>query len=92
VLKSFVAEFHAGFPDFVDTVELQLAEGDLVTTQFTSAGTHRGEFLGIAPTGQRVEWMGNRIARITDGKIIEKWVAWDLYGMLRQLGTLPEMG
>jgi predicted ester cyclase len=91
-LKSFIAEFQTAFPDFLDTVERQVAEGDLVTTQFTSAGTHRGEFLGIAATGQRVEWMGVEIARVEGAKIIENWVSWDMYGVLQQLGALPVPG
>ncbi|MQA73257.1 MAG: hypothetical protein GEU88_02705 [Solirubrobacterales bacterium] len=66
-LESFVAEFHRAFPDFTDTVERQAAEGDLVSTQFTSAGTHEGELMGIAPTGRRVEWMGIGMDRIEDG-------------------------
>jgi predicted ester cyclase len=91
-LKSFIAEFQSAFPDFVDTVERQIAEGDFVTTQFTSAGTQRGELLGIAPTNRRIEWMGIELARVVDGKIVENWVSWDMYGMLQQLGALPSPG
>lgn len=91
-LKSFIAEFQTAFPDFLDTVERQVAEADVVTTQFTSAGTHRGEFLGIGSTGRRVEWMGIEIARVEGGKIVENWVSWDIYGMLQQLGALPGHG
>ena len=89
-LKGFVAEFHQAFPDFTDRVDRQVAEGDVVVTQFTSSGTQLGEFLlGIAATGRRAEWMGIEIARIDNGKIAENWVNWDKYGMLQQLGALP---
>ena len=91
-LKAFIAEFHDAFPDFVDTVDRQLAEGDLVMTQFTSVGTHRGALFGVAPTGRRVEWMGIEVARIEDGKIVENWVSWDMYGLMQQLGALPAPG
>lgn len=87
-LESFVAEFHRAFPDFTDTVDAQICEGDLVATQFTSAGTHDGELMGAAPTGRRIEWMGIELARIADGKIAENWVSWDMFGMLRQLGAV----
>ena len=86
-LRSFVAEFHRAFPDFADTVDRQVAEGDLVTTQFTSRGTHRGELMGLAATGKPVEWMGIELARVEGDKIVESWVSWDLYGMLQQLGA-----
>ena len=88
-LKSFVREFQVAFPDFVDTVERQIAEGELVMTQFTSAGTQQGELMGIPPTGERVEWMGIELARVVGGKIAENWVSWDMYGMLQQLGAIP---
>lgn len=86
-LRSFVAEFHRAFPDFVDRVDRQVAEGDLVTTQFTSRGTHRGELMRLAATGKSAEWMGIELARVENDKIVESWVSWDLYGMLQQLGV-----
>jgi predicted SnoaL-like aldol condensation-catalyzing enzyme len=57
-MKAFAAEFRRGFPDFRDTIDLQVAEGELVATRFTSTGTHRGEFMGVAPTGLRLSWTG----------------------------------
>jgi steroid delta-isomerase-like uncharacterized protein len=88
-LVAFAAEFRAAFPDFRDTVDLQLAEGELVATRFTSAGTHRGEFLGVAPTGRRLSWTGTVIDRVVDGRIVESWGNWDMMGMLQQLGAIP---
>ena len=90
-LQSFIGEFHQAFPDFTDRVDLQVAEGDLVATQFTSSGTHEGTIFGVAPTGRRVEWSGIEIARVVDGRIVENWVSWDMYGMLQQLGASPMM-
>ena len=54
-MRAFAHEFRTGFPDFHDTIDLQLAEGDLVATRFTSSGTHTGPFQGIAPTGREAE-------------------------------------
>ena len=86
-LQGFVAEFQQAFPDFTDRVDRQIAEGDVVVTQFTSSGTQLGEFLGIAATGRRAEWMGIEIARIDNGKIAENGLSRDMYGMLQQLGV-----
>jgi predicted ester cyclase len=49
--KAFVAEFHQAFPDFHDTIEDQIAEADKGRDPRHIAGTHRGMFLNIAPTG-----------------------------------------
>jgi predicted ester cyclase len=87
-LKAFAAEFRAGFPDFRDTIDLQLAEGDLVATRFTSTGTHAGPFRGMAPTGRKLSWTGMVIDRIRDGRIVESWGNWDMMGMLQQLGAV----
>ena len=43
-MRAFAHEFRTGFPDFHDTIDLQLSEGDLVATRFTSSGTHTGPF------------------------------------------------
>jgi steroid delta-isomerase-like uncharacterized protein len=90
-LKSFVAELRSAFPDFSDSVDDQVAEGDKVVTRFTSQGTHRGPIMGVAATGRTVSWMGITIDRIADSKIVENWVSWDLFGVMRALGV-PQGG
>ena len=79
----------AAFPDLQYTVEDQIAEGDKVVTRYTASGTHRGELMGIAPTGSRVEITGISITRVEDGKIEEIWETHDALGMMRQLGVIP---
>ncbi|MGH9845507.1 MAG: ester cyclase [Blastocatellia bacterium] len=87
-LVAFVREFREAFPDFHDTIDDQVAEGDKVVTRFTSAGTHRGALMGIKPAGKRASWMGITIDRIEEGRIVEQWVSWDLFGMMQQLGAV----
>jgi steroid delta-isomerase-like uncharacterized protein len=92
-LKAFVREFREAFPDFRDTVDDQIAEGDKVVTRFTSSGTHRGSLMGVAATGRPVSWMGITIDRIDHGQIVENWVSWDLHGLLEALaGDAPTGG
>ena len=52
-LIEFVREFREAFPDFHDTIDDQVAEGDKVVTRFTSTGTHRGTLMGLQPTNKR---------------------------------------
>jgi predicted ester cyclase len=70
----------------------QIAEGDKVANRFVFLGTHLGEFMGVAPTGKRVEFVGNSIDRVVDGKIVESWVEVDLLGVMQQLGAFTEPG
>ena len=86
-LKRSFAAVIAAFPDLRITVEDQVAEGDRVVDRFTDRGTHRGEFLGVAPTGRAVTIAGVAIHRFVDGKIAESWFYVDALDLLRQLGT-----
>ncbi len=91
-MKSFAAEFRRAFPDFHDSIDIQVAEDDLVVTRFTSKGTHRGTFMGVEPTNKELVWTGISIDRITGGKIVESWANWDMMGMMQQLGAISSSG
>ena len=80
-VKHFASGFRA-FPDRQSTVEDQIAEGDKVVTRYTFSGTHQGEFLGIPPTGNRVQMTGMYMSRISGGKIVEEWNNYDLLGLM----------
>ncbi|CAH1671311.1 Predicted ester cyclase [Hyphomicrobiales bacterium] len=77
--------FRAAFPDWRSEVHLQIAEGDLVSTYKTYHGTHRGAFLGIAPTGRATRFAVMDVMRIRDGRITDHWTVADGAGLLAQL-------
>jgi predicted ester cyclase len=54
--------------------------------------THQGEYMGIPPTGNRVNFTGISIYRIERGQIAESWGVSDLLGMMQQLGAIGELG
>lgn len=89
--RELIEGYRSAFPDLKLTIEEQLAEGDLVATRWTAKGTHKGELMGIAPTGKESTVTGLTIDKIKDGKIIESWNNWDTLGMMRQLGVIPAM-
>ncbi len=66
-----------------------VAEGNTVAGRFTCSGTHRGEFLGEAPTGKRMEVQEVFFLRVEDGKFVYFWALEDSLGRMRQLGLLP---
>ena len=61
--------FFEAFPDFEDSIEDLIAEGDLVAGRFTARGTHEGLFAGVSATGRRVAFQGINMYRVRDGKI-----------------------
>lgn len=84
----FMASMFKAFPDGRMTIEDQLADGDKVVTRWTFVGTHRAEFMGVAPTSKRITGTGMAISRIVGGQIVEEWEEVDFLGMLRQVGAL----
>ena len=68
-----IAGLRAGFPDLHVTIEEMSAHRDNVVVHNTWRGTHLGEFLGIAPTGRKVEFSGVVVWRLQDGLIAERW-------------------
>jgi steroid delta-isomerase-like uncharacterized protein len=87
--KQFVLMYRIAFPDLELTVEDQVAEGDEVVTRFTARGTHRGELMGIPPTGRKVVVTGISIDRMVNGKTVESWTNYDVLSMMQQLGIIP---
>ena len=81
--------FRTAFPDLHSTIEHVVAEGDMVATRWVNRATHKGTYMGIAPTGKPVSWTSTSIYRIADGKIEESWSDMDSLGLLQQLGVVP---
>lgn len=79
--------FRAAFPDVRIVVEEVIAEGDRLAFRSTMTGTHRGEFLGIAPTGRKVTVGLVDVIHFKDGRFEEQWGGPDLFDLLRQLGA-----
>src|SRR5262245_20747143 len=87
--KQAIVQWHRAFPDTHQTLETMIAEGDTVAVRWTFRGTHRGTFLGIAPTGRQMTTTGISCFRLANGKIVEEWIEWDSLGMAQQLGAVP---
>jgi C-1 hydroxylase len=77
-----------GFPDWHETIEDIIAEGDKVWIRISYTGTHTGEFMGIAPTGKKVTTKGVDIYRIVNGKLAEYWNVTDNMHLNTQLGLI----
>jgi len=88
-LRQVLAAFLSAFPDIRWTLEEQIAEGEKVVSRFTMTGTHRGDFLGIPPTGKSVNIWGVVIDVVRDGKFAESRIIMDTLGLMQQLGMIP---
>lgn len=87
--KDQITMYRTAFPDLRIVVDDMIAEGDKVVTRWTAHGTHDGDLMDIAATGNQVTVTGIAIDRIVDGKIVEHWDVFDQLGMMQQLGAMP---
>jgi steroid delta-isomerase-like uncharacterized protein len=76
-----------GLPDFHTVFDDRFATDDRVVCRWTSSGTHEGEFFGLPPTGNRIEWMGISLWEFEAGKARRGWVMQDSAALMRQLGV-----
>jgi steroid delta-isomerase-like uncharacterized protein len=87
--KQILAAFRSAFPDLSVTTEDIIAEGDKVVSRWTARGTHQGELLGTAPTGNEVTFTGIDVLRIAEGKVVERWAQGNDLEVMQQIGAIP---
>ena len=87
--KQGYTAYRSAFPDWREEIVDLVAEGDKVVGRFKCSGTHRGEMMGIPPTGRRQEVDEVYFLRVEDGKFVEFWGLEDNLTRMRQLGLLP---
>lgn len=80
-----------GFPDIGFTLDQTIAQGSEVVLIWTAQGTHRGHIMNIPPTGRRISVRGSSVLTLEDGKIKKALYIWDVAGILRGIGLLPEL-
>ena len=85
--KQSVLMLRKAFPDIKYTVEDMIEDGDKLVARWSAKGTHKGEFMGIPPTGKQVAFTGIEIIRVKDGKAVEEWEELDRAGLMQQLTT-----
>ena len=89
-VKRLAAIVHTSFPDLHFTIQDMVAEGDKVVYRYSVRGTHENDFMGIAATGKQISFTGIHIYRVANGQLQEEWENWDMLGVMRQLGGLPQ--
>ena len=86
--QQLVTLYRTAFPDAQFSIEDLLASGDKVAMRNTFSGTHRGPFMGIAPTGKHVSQEQMHIVRVASGQVVEHWAVRDDLSLMQQLGTI----
>ena len=79
--------FQAAFSDKVCVDEARLYMGEWAAAFGRQEATHSGRFMGVDPTGKRVEIRYMDFWKVEDGKITDNWVMVDFPHVLAQLGV-----
>jgi steroid delta-isomerase-like uncharacterized protein len=88
--KELLGVYRTAFPDMKLTIEEIIAEGDKVVTWATFTGTHRGPLQSLPATGKSVRVKDVDMFRVQAGKVAAAWTNFDQWGLMKQLGVVPE--
>ena len=90
-MRAMLKNYWQAFPDLKFQVISTLTESSRIAILWIGEGTHRGTIMNIPPTGHRVQVRGVSIIDVENGLIVRGRYIWDLAGMLRHMGLLPEL-
>lgn len=90
--RALADAIRTGFPDYHETIEDIVAQGDKVCVKLRIRGTHRGPMFGIEGTGKTVDFRDVTICTLRDGKIVEQSGLTDTMTLFLQLGLLEMPG
>lgn len=90
-LRTMLSTYWRGFPDLKFEVTDTVVQDSHLAIAWVAEGTHRGPMMNIPPTGRKVQVRGVSIIDVRDGLVVRGQYIWDLAGMLRHLGLLPEL-
>ena len=90
-VRLMLENYWRAFPDLEFTMMDAVVQDSRLAIVWMAEGTHEGTIMNIPPTGHRVEVRGVSILDVEDGLIVRGQYIWDLAGMLRHMGLLPEL-
>jgi steroid delta-isomerase-like uncharacterized protein len=90
-VRAMLETYWRAFPDLGFTVIDAVVQDSRLAIVWMAEGMHQGTIMNIPPTGHRVVVRGVSIIDVEDGLIVRGQYIWDLAGMLRHMGLLPEL-
>ncbi len=84
------ADYIKAFPNKKTKIDSILCTEDQAVVRWTTTGTQKGEYQGVAPTNKEITISGISIWRFENNKLVEAWQIWDRCGLLEQLGVTHE--
>jgi predicted ester cyclase len=83
-----IGVLRAAFADLHVRVIRLVADGPLVAVHLVGTGTHTGPFQGSGPTGRAWSTSCTAIYEVSDDRIVDFWLTWDMLDIAEQLGVV----
>ena len=90
-LREMLQSYWSAFPDLHFRVTDTVVEDSRLAIVWVAEGTHQGPIMNIPPTGHKVQVRGMSVINVQNGLVVRGQYIWDMAGMLRNLGLLPEL-
>ena len=90
-LRRSLASYIEAFPDIHFVTDSLIVQGNQLALAWTARGTHLGKLMNIPPTGRPVEVRGVSLLTVENNKFSRGFYIWDVAGLLRNIGLLPEL-
>ena len=90
-VRSMLEMYWKAFPDLQFAITDTVVQDSRLVVVWVAEGTHQGPIMHIPPTGHKVEVRGVSVIDVKDGLVVRGQYIWDLAGMLRHMGLLPEL-
>jgi steroid delta-isomerase-like uncharacterized protein len=90
-VRNMLENYWRAFPDLKFDIIRALMDGSRIVILWIGEGTHQGTIMNIPPTGHKVRVRGVSIIDVQDGLVVNGQYIWDMAGMLRHMGLLPEL-
>lgn len=87
-MKEHIKATKQTYPDYRMKIIKQFCDGDYVISEFIMEGTHKGEWIGIKPTGKRLVFTDVDIDKVIDGLIVEHGGAVNTFETLFEAGMI----
>ncbi len=90
-VRTWMQAIYSAFPNVLYELIEYVHNGDDLVVHWIARGNHHGTFLKIPATGKPVAIAGISMLKMENGKVKSGKLIWDLAGVLRQMGLLPQM-
>jgi steroid delta-isomerase-like uncharacterized protein len=89
--RQYISRYLQAFPDLIITAEPPIIQGDRLALVWLAEGTHQGRLMNIPATGHPVQVRGVSLLTVAAGQVVRGTYIWDVAGLLRSIGLLPEL-